>query len=637
MAASTGSTDHAWPARQLYHQAGQARRQGRWQDALELLHNSCRLDRQLGWNWLELAELWRERGALMRAMVAYEAALAAQPADALKLHRRTERRLASLAAGERLTRGLGPVCYQHWLAQHEPALPEPQTRLRHSWYHWSAGDEVSELASCQGWLVLRAPEAVLRPGALAAVEAALQARSDPWLPDLISADEDRLDLQGQRWDPWFKPDYTPESFWSTPWLGTLSIWRLDWLRDRGLPLPPPEPAQWLNWQLQALAACPRQLHLGLILVHQHPIQTTGTPSPAALTQAGAIEAHLRQIGEAVGRVEPHRERGEGFRLSWAIPRPCLCSLIIPSRDRSDLLGPCLETVQATAGAALSGRSPAGLELELIVVDNGSREQATAALLRHWQERLGERLSIRRDDGPFNWSRLNNAAARDARGDLLLLLNNDTEATAPGWLEAMAGQALRPAIGAVGAVLTYPDGTIQHAGIAVGVRDAIFHPYRPLPLDHGVHRGRTAYLTTWGAVTGACLMIRRDLLARVGWLEEALPVEFNDVDLGLRLSQLGYRNVVVPEAVLLHRESQSRDAVRSLTEAEARQWMLQRWGSRLRQRHPWWPRQASGYWEDGRPISLPGEPAWQAGLPAVAARPDTPGGAAATAHAGGGGR
>lgn len=615
-------------ARQLYERARQARGQGRWQEALELLGASCRLDRELGWNWLELAELWRQRGALMQAMVAYEAGLAAQSPEALKLRGLTEQRLVSLAGGERLTRGLGPICYQHWLARHEPCLPEPQTPLRQSWHDWSAGGGVSgsdgpwsDLRTRQGWLVLRAPEAVLRPGALAAVEAALEVSSDPSLPDLISADEDRLDPQGQRSEPWFKPDYTPESFWSTPWLDTLSIWRIDWLRDRGLPPPPQDPAQWLGWQLQALAACPRQLHLGLILVHQRTLpargailasgasQATGA-CPGVLMQAMALEAHLRQLGEAVARVEPQRERGNGFRLSWAIPRSCLCSLIIPSRDRADLLGPCLESLQVTAGAALAGRSPTGLELELIVVDNGSREHATAELLRLWQERLGRRMTIHRDDGPFNWSRLNNEAMRQARGELLLLLNNDTEATAAGWIEAMASQALRPAIGAVGAVLIYPDGTIQHAGIAVGARDAIFHPYRRLPLDHGVHRGRTRYLTTWGAVTGACLMLRRALLARVGWLEEALPVEFNDVELGLRLAEMGYRNVVVPDAVLVHRESQSRDAVRSATEAEARQWMLHRWGPRLRQRQPWWPRQASGYWEDGRPISLPGEPGWR---------------------------
>lgn len=615
--ATTGPMSPADEARQLYQQARQARSQGRRQDALELLRNSCRLDRELGWNWLELGELWRQRGELMRAMVAYEAALAARPADALELHRCTEQRLDTVAAGERLTRGLGPVCYRHWLAQHEPALPEQQTPLRQQWLTWRTDRRAcpshtswSDQRIQQGWLVLLEPEAVLRPGALAAVEAALQVRSDPWLPDLISVDEDRLDPQGRRGDPWFKPDYTPESFWSTPWLGTLSIWRIDWLRDRGLPPPPPDPEHWLAWQLQALAVCPRQLHLGSILVHQRPIQVTGLVSPASLTQARALEAHLRQIGEVVTQVEPHRERGTGFRISWAIPRSCLCSVIIPSRDRSDLLAPCLESLRATAWAALAGRSPAGLELELIVVDNGSREQATAELLRIWQQRLGRRLTIHRDDGPFNWSRLNNVAARQARGELLLLLNNDTEATAAGWLEAMAGQALRPAIGAVGAVLTYPDGAIQHAGIAVGVRDAIFHPYRRLPLDHGVHRGRSSYLTSWGAVTGACMMLRRSLLAQVGWLEEALPVEFNDVELGLRLAQLGYRNVVVPEAVLVHRESQSRDAYRSASEAEARQWMLSHWGPRLRQRQPWWPRQASGYWEDGRPISLPGEPGWR---------------------------
>lgn len=608
------STEHSIQALEFYRRGSASRRQGDWRQALDLLQRSCRLERHLGWNWMELAELWRERGALIEAMVAYEAALAAQPADAAALHRRTQERLASLAEGERLTRGLGLLTYQYWLKLYEPALPDPQTPLQQSWHHWTtAGRQprLEELWSRQGgWLVLLAPGAVLRPGALAAVEAALERRSDPWLPDLISANEDRLDAAGRRVDPWLKPDYTPESFWSTPWLASFSIWRLDWLRAQRLPPPPQAPEHRLAWQLRALAASPRCLHLNSILVHQG--QPSGIPSQEAraVTEARALQTHLQQAGEAVASVRPHHERGQGFRLSWALPHTCLCSLIIPSRDRQDLLGSCLESLQATAEEALTSRSSAGLELELILVDNGSREQATAELLRQWQERLGGRLCIRRDDRPFNWSRLNNAAAREARGELLLLLNNDTEALEPGWLEAMAAQAMRPAIGAVGAVLTYPDGRIQHAGIAIGVRDAIFHPYRHLELDHTVHRGRTGYLTTWGAVTGACLMIEKDLLARVGWLDEALPVEFNDVELGLRLAQLGYRNVVVPEAVLVHRESQSRDAYRSATEAPARALMLGRWGPRLLQRQPWWPSQASGFWEDGRPASMPGEPGWQ---------------------------
>ena len=129
---------------------------------------------------------------------------------------------------------------------------------------------------------------------------------------------------------------------------------------------------------------------------------------------------------------------------------------------------------------------------------------------------------------------------------------------------MASQAFRPVVGAVGALLLYPDGTIQHGGVVVGMHNDADHAYRHLQPDHSVHRGRSQLLTAWGAVTGACLMLRRELLERIGGLDEGLPVEFNDVDLCLRLDKLGYRHVIPPEAMLLHHESQSRDSTASTT-------------------------------------------------------------------------
>ena len=272
-------------------------------------------------------------------------------------------------------------------------------------------------------------------------------------------------------------------------------------------------------------------------------------------------------------------------------------MIIPTRDRADLLEQCLSSLWRTTAPARSK----GLELEILVVDNGSVEPATAALLQQWQPRL----QVLRSDTAFNWSRLNNLAAARARGDLLLLLNNDIEALKPGWLEAMAAQAQRPAVGAVGALLLYPDGTIQHSGVVVGMHSGADHAYRDLQPDHRVHRGRSQLLTAWGAVTGACLMLRRELLERIGGLDEGLPVEFNDVDLCLRLGQLGYRQVIPPEAVLVHHESQSRDAEASVTALQALRRVQQRWGLRFGEAGPWWPAQSERNCGDGRPVGLEG--------------------------------
>ena len=217
----------------------------------------------------------------------------------------------------------------------------------------------------------------------------------------------------------------------------------------------------------------------------------------------------------------------------------------------------------------------------------------------WQEQI----NVIRCDESFNWSRLNNLAATKARSELLLLLNNDIEAIESGWIEAMAAQALRPAIGAVGAVLLYPDGAIQHAGVVVGMRGSTDHAYRNLPVNHDVHRGRSRLLTNWGAVTGASLMIRKELLERVGGFDEGFPVEFNDMDLCLRLSQLGYRCVIPEKAVLKHHECQSRDPQDSQTARQALGRFQARWAGSLASTQPWWPEQCERTYTDGRPIGL----------------------------------
>ena len=182
-----------------------------------------------------------------------------------------------------------------------------------------------------------------------------------------------------------------------------------------------------------------------------------------------------------------------FSLQWLLPKAWSCSVIIPTRDRAGLLKQCLESLWRTTAPARAN----GLVLEILVVDNGSKEPETAALLKEWQACI----KVLRSDEVFNWSKLNNLAASRACGDLLLFLNNDIEALRPGWLEEMASQALRPAVGAVGALLLYSDGRIQHGGVVVGMHNASDHAYRDLQPDHLVHRGRSQLLTTWGCDRG----------------------------------------------------------------------------------------------------------------------------------------
>lgn len=598
------------------------RQQQRLEAALQAQQQSCHLDPALGWNWFAAGELLMKLKRFTQAAEAFEQALHALPAEGWIRDQLVSSRLAERTGGEKLSEGLGPKTYQLWIEVHEPRLPSGQIPLANPFWllepqadgsqRWRALHASSDLQPAKaplghspwptdGWLVLLGEGAQLRIGAVQAVESwlagglkeqraaqlvnQLSPLTAPHLdqPDLIYADEDRLDEQGQRIDPWFKHGWVEESFWSSPWLISHSFWRLSWLRDQQLPLHPPDAAGRWAWLLAALEKQPQINHVPLVLVH------AGPPKP--LDQL-TLQQHLQRKGEAVEAVRPHAKLPGCFSLQWALPKSWSCSVIIPTRDRADLLEQCLESLWGTTAPARAN----GLELEILVVDNGSVEPETASLLREWRARL----QVLRSNEAFNWSRLNNLAASCARGDLLLLLNNDIEALKPGWLEAMAAQAHRPAVGAVGALLLYPDGTIQHGGVVVGMHRGADHAYRDMQLNHFAHRGRSQLLSGWAAVTGACLMLRRELLERVGGLDEGLPVEFNDVDLCLRLDQLGYRQVIPPEAVLVHHESQSRDAKESKTALKALHRVQQRWGLRFSQAEPWWSAQCDQNYADGRP-------------------------------------
>jgi len=588
-------------------------------EALAAQQRSCQLDPALGWNWFASGELLLELQRFSDAAAAFEQALAALPAEGWIAEQCTEARLQVALQGERLDRTLGPLTYGYWIAHHEPRLVSAALPLQQPYWLLTnnAAGELSWMAlhsqaplqppaaplghspwPVEGWLVLLGPGSLLRAGALQAIEQWLQDESTLPLPDLLYGDEDRLDAAGVRHDPWFKPGWVEESFWASPWLGSLSLWRLSWLRERELPLPPGDASGRLAWMLQALETEPTTAHVPLVLSHNR--QPPAPLEPAALQ---ALQTHLERRGEPGVTARAHPQLPGCAALQWPLPKTISCTVVIPTRDRAELLSTCLSSLWHSTTAERAQ----GLELEIMVVDNGSVQARTQALLAQWQQRLGAQFVVVADDGPFNWSRLNNRAAALARGELLLLLNNDIEAHRPGWLGAMAAQALRPAVGCVGAVLLYPDGGIQHGGVVIGMHSAADHAYRNLPLDHGMHSGRSRLLSGWGAVTGACLLVRRALLWRAGGFDEGLPVEFNDVDFCLRLGQLGYRHVIPPEAVLLHHESQSRDAHSSSTALQALRRVQRRWPGRFASAAPWWPDQSERNCADGRPVGLEGLP------------------------------
>jgi GT2 family glycosyltransferase len=223
------------------------------------------------------------------------------------------------------------------------------------------------------------------------------------------------------------------------------------------------------------------------------------------------------------------------------------SIIIPTRDRRELLEPCITSLLADTNY------PREL-LEIIVVDNGSTEPGTLEYLRRLRR---DGLVVIRDDGDFNYPRLNNRAAGIATGEVLVLLNNDTTVFDADWLHIMVSYAMRPGVGAVGAKLLYPDLSVQHGGVVLGIQGVAAHVNHMLPFDDESYETIADRTHEVAAVTGACLAIRRAVYGEIGQLDESLAVTFNDIDLCCAALTHGYRNVYVGSALIIHHESKSR--------------------------------------------------------------------------------
>jgi GT2 family glycosyltransferase len=374
----------------------------------------------------------------------------------------------------------------------------------------------------------------LEPHALFELALALQDGSD-----VVYSDEDRIDERGVPFDPWFKPDWSPETLLTRDYVGRIVVIRRELLERAGGVRDVFESARWYEALLRVSELTDRVAHIPQVLCHRD-VRNGVVPADHAL----AVEVALRRRGEDAAV----RVAGAKVDVRFAVPGGERVCVIVPTRDRADLLGPCIASVfERTAYR----------EFEMLVVDNGSRDPATLELLARWEQREPERFRVLRDPATFNYSRLNNEAARATDAEYLLLLNNDTEVIAPEWMEAMLGQARRPCIGAVGALLLYSDGTVQHAGVVLGILGLAGHAHRYLAGTAEGHRGALELDTNYLAVTGACLMVERRKYFEVGGLDELLAVSYNDVDLCLRLHKSGYRNVFVPRAKLYHFESKSR--------------------------------------------------------------------------------
>ena len=279
---------------------------------------------------------------------------------------------------------------------------------------------------------------------------------------------------------------------------------------------------------------------------------------------------LRHAGAAGNSALTEPPGAPAFKV--ADPAP-LASIIVPTRDRADLLERVVETCYAHTAYATR---------ELIIVDNGSVEPSTFRLLSTLRERHGARIV--RDDGAFNFSRLVNAGARAASGEMLAILNNDVEALSGDWLSRMIALAQQPDVGVVGAKLLYPHGAIQHAGIVLGVGGLVGHSGRHLPSTAQGRHKWLAKIRQASAVTGACMITPRAIFERLNGFDENYAIEFNDVDYCLRAAALGAKTLWTPWPTLMHGEgvTRGRTGVRSPQIMADQTRFMRQWGSALSQ-------------------------------------------------------
>jgi len=424
----------------------------------------------------------------------------------------------------------------------------------------------------------------LAPNALCEVVAAINARPDA---DYIYTDHDKIDEEGRRHEPYFKPDWLPDLSVAQNYSSHLSIYRTALIRQVGGFRAGMEGSQdWdLTLRVMEQTDIARIVHIPKVLYHWRAIE--GSTALLLSEKSYPVEAARRALADHFTRLGKRVDilpvPGGHWRIRYPLPAdPPLVSLIIPTRNQLSFLRRCVDSILEKTTYP---------NFEIVVVDNGSDDPDTLAYLKTLSEGTHPLLKRRgmarvlEDLQPFNYSRINNSAVRNVQGTLVGLLNNDVEVINPDWLDEMASQALRDGIGCVGAMLYYPNNTIQHAGCVLGVGGVAGHAFKTFPRGAEGTFNRARLVQNYSAVTAACLVVRKEIYTEVGGFDEnELTVAFNDIDFCLKVLAAGYRNLWTPFAELYHHESASRgldDTPEKFTRMRGEvQVMLSRWNGIL---------------------------------------------------------
>ncbi len=391
--------------------------------------------------------------------------------------------------------------------------------------------------------------------------------------DVMYTDQDKIDLAGRPSEPFYKPAWSPAYLQSVMYVGHLLIVRSSLLRETGGCDGTFDGVQDFELMLRLGEATKKIRHLPRILYHWRKVPGSIASDSAAKhgiddLQRKAVQAHLNRLGIAATATT----NGTAHRVR-VVPTPRstepLVSILIPSKDHPELIGPCLahlfeKTTYKT--------------FEVIVGDNETTDPEALRIL--------DRFPVKRVPlaGRFCFASFNNRMAQEARGDYLLLLNNDTEVVQPNWLDTLMLYAEQDDVGAVGPLLLYGDGTVQHAGVILGPRGTADHVMRGFPGDSDGYAGSLQAAREVTAVTGACLLVRRDHYMACGGLNETFGRHYEDVDFCLRLRSRGLRNVFAGSARMVHHESKSRGSYYDFTD---RVLLLDHWESWIHQGDPYY--------------------------------------------------
>jgi GT2 family glycosyltransferase len=397
--------------------------------------------------------------------------------------------------------------------------------------------------------------------------------------EIIYSDEDKIDLDGKRFDPFFKPDWNPELFFSQNYISHLTIVKAELANVAGGFRKGFEGSQDYDLLLRCIRKTEddRIRHIPRILYHWRAV--AGSTALRESEKEYTIDAGIKALSEFFSNITPgiYIEPGPWpttYRVHYPVPEPApKVSVIIPTRNGFNILSRCIESIFT------KNTYP---DYEIIIVDNQSDERET---LEYFDKIKNERrIRIVRFDKQFNFSAINNYAVKQAHGGLICLMNNDIEVIEAGWLSEMVSYAVRPDVGAVGAKLLYPDDRVQHAGVITGLGGAAGHSHKFIARDDPGYFCRAILPQALSAVTAACLVVRKSVYEEVGGLDEDLAVAFNDVDFCMKVRAAGYRNVWTPYALLYHHESASR-GYEDTPEKQERfskeiSMMKERWGNRL---------------------------------------------------------